>query len=99
MPFLWWYSEGAQRVYAFIKNEICSQWKKMGILVLLKSLMKPMYGLNSQWDVLISALVRLGHFGVISLSFLIIMGSFILIFIFYLFFPLVIILNLIFQIS
>jgi len=64
----WWITKLPSKIFFFIKDIFSSSFKRFGVKFLLRNIFKPLFGFKSRVDHLVSILVRIGHFVIISVS-------------------------------
>ena len=63
---VWWYTAGAVAILKKIFNEAKSFGHDLNLGILFKYLFKPMYGLTDVWSRIISFIVRIAQFIILS---------------------------------
>ena len=96
---VWWYSDGTKKVLFYVGREILGVANALGIVILFKNLLKPMYGDYSKSGRIISFFVRIVQFIFLMIAIIIwsILVSFL--FIIWIFLPILIVYSIIFHIS
>jgi len=96
---VWWYSRGAMMVLGGLGRMIAGEEKSLALMVWVKNIFRPMYGVRG-WDgYLISFLVRFFQIIVRSISLLICIAIALALFVLWLVFPLAVIGQIFYQLG
>ncbi|MBU2229608.1 hypothetical protein KJ810_04330 [Patescibacteria group bacterium] len=96
---VWWYSNGTKKVLLFVGREISGVANALGIVILLKNLLKPMYGDYSKSGRIISFFVRIVQYVFLLIAITIWSLLMLLLFIVWLLLPIIVIYSIIFHFS
>lgn len=96
---VWWYSNGTKKVLLFVGREISGVANALGIVILLKNLLKPMYGDYSKSGRIISFFVRIVQYMFLLIAITIWSLLMLLLFIVWLLLPIIVIYSIIFHFS
>ncbi|MFA6392337.1 MAG: hypothetical protein WCW66_06385 [Patescibacteria group bacterium] len=94
---VWWYTTGTKKVLFFIGREIAGVANALGISILFKNLLKPMYGDYSKSGRIISFFMRIIQYVFLLISISIWSVLMALLFIVWLVLPIIVIYSIIFQ--
>lgn len=95
----WWYTIGAYRILQKIVKDTKSFAHDLHLGILFKYLFKPMYGLTDIWSRIISFMVRIVQFIILSLTTFIWLAFLFLCFIAWLLLPILVLYSILFQFS
>ena len=95
---IWWYSDGTKKVLLFVGREISGVANALGIVILFKNLLKPMYGDYSKSGRIISFFVRMVQFVFLMIAIIIWSILISILLIIWLLLPIVVIYSIIFHI-
>jgi hypothetical protein len=96
---VWWYSSGTKKVLLFAGREISGVANALGIVILFKNLLKPMYGDYSKSGRIISFFVRIVQYIFLLIAITIWSLLMALLFIVWLLLPIIVLYSIIFQLS
>lgn len=96
---IWWYSRGLLKMLLWSKNFLSRKIKSTGLLIWLKNIFTPMYGQNDWAGILISFITRILQIIFRSLAMLFWIIWSIGIIALWLIFPIIVILEIIFQLG
>jgi hypothetical protein len=95
---VWWYSSGTKKVLIFVGRQISGVANAMGLSILSKNLLKPMYGDYSRSGRIISFFMRLIQFFFLTIAITVWSIVMFVFFILWLLLPIIVIYSIIFQI-
>ncbi|MFA6271768.1 MAG: hypothetical protein WC693_01490 [Patescibacteria group bacterium] len=95
---VWWYTSGTKKVLFFVGRQISGVANAMGISILSKNLLKPMYGDYTKSGRIISFFMRLIQFFFLMIAITIWSILMCLFFVFWLLLPIIVFYSIIFQI-
>lgn len=96
---VWWYSSGTKKVLFFVGREIAGVANALGIIILFKNLLKPMYGDYSKSGRIISFFVRIVQYVFLLIAITIWSLLMVILLIAWLILPIIIIYSIVFQLS
>ena len=96
---VWWYSDGTKKVLLFVGREITGVANALGIVILFKNLLKPMYGDYSKSGRIISFFVRIVQYIFLMIAIIIWSLLLSLLFVGWILLPVIIIYSIIFHLS
>lgn len=96
---VWWYSVGSFRILQKIVKDTKSFAHDLHLGILFKYLFKPMYGLTDFWSRIISFLVRIVQFIILSFTTFIWLSFLFFCFITWLLLPILVLYSILFQLN